>query len=149
MFFIQFLQVTLLGTSHKRIYSKNNIPCWILVYSREWPCRACPTTKYWMNWSKTIKNNTKECTLTNSFFLTKFGSIMKKLWRFYPKHLILTSFRTGHKYYFPRSVTPKIQRPTSWIFNHRYLDMFSHFHIHFRIWIIINKKLKRKWWDDL
>ena len=68
---------------------------------------------------------------------------------FYPKHLILTSFKTGHKPYFPQSVTPKTQRPTSWIFNHRYLDMFSHLNRNFRIWIIIEKTLYQKWWDDL
>jgi hypothetical protein len=31
--------------------------------------------------------NTKYCTITNIFGFTKFGSVMKKLRRFYPKHL--------------------------------------------------------------
>ena len=74
-------------------------------------------------------------------FFTKFGFVMKKLWHFYPKHLFLTSFRTSHKPYFPLSVTPKLQWPTSWIFYHRYLDMFSHFRSNFKIWIIIEKKI--------
>ena len=31
--------------------------------------------------------HTKNCTLTNTFGLTEFEFVMKKLWRFYPKHL--------------------------------------------------------------
>ena len=138
---MQFLQVALLGTSQKRRYSKNGIPWWIMAYSRERPCRVCPAQNiHWID-KKTIKKYTKSFTLTNTFCLTKFGSIMNNLWRFYPKHLILTSFNIGHKPYFPRSVTPKIQWPTRWIFYRKYLDMFCHFHSNFRIWIIIEKKL--------
>ena len=33
------------------------------------------------------KKNTKDCNLVNTIGLTEFGSVMKKLWRFYPKHL--------------------------------------------------------------
>ena len=72
---------------------------------------SVPHTKYLMNWYETIKKHTIDYTLTNTFGFNEFGSIMKKLWRFYPKHLVLTSFRTGHKPFFPHSVTPKIQRP--------------------------------------
>ena len=138
---MQFLQVELLGTSHKRSYSKNGMPCWILSYSRERSCRECPTQKKLMKWYETIKKPTKACTLTKTFCLTEFGSVMKKLWRFYPKHLILTSFGTSHKPYFPHSVTPKIEQPTNEIFNHRYLGMFSKWNNNFTVRIIIEKKL--------
>ena len=50
----------------------------------------------------TVTHNTTEFTLTNIFGLTELGSGMKKLWRFYPKHLFLTSFGTSHKPYFPQ-----------------------------------------------
>jgi hypothetical protein len=36
-------------------------------------------TKCLLNGSKNITQNTKYCTLTNTFSLTKFGSIMNKL----------------------------------------------------------------------
>ena len=38
-----------------------------------------PHTKYFLNRYENVTNNTKDCTLTNTFGLTKFGSIMKKL----------------------------------------------------------------------
>ena len=97
---MQFLQVSLLVTSQKRSYGKNGTPCWILAYSRERPCRACPT------------QNSTYCTLTNTFCFTKFEYVMNKLWHFYPKHLFYTSFRTSHKPYFPWSVSPNLKRPT-------------------------------------
>jgi hypothetical protein len=36
-------------------------------------------TKCLLNGSKNVTKHTKECTLTNTFGLTEFGSIMKKL----------------------------------------------------------------------
>ena len=36
-------------------------------------------TKYLMNWYETITKHTTDYTLTNTFGLTKFESIMKKL----------------------------------------------------------------------
>ena len=122
----------------KGVIAKMTYP--ILAYSREWTCGACPIWNIFFIDIKMVQN-ILDYTLTNTFGLIEFGSVMKKLWRFYPKHLILTSFRTRHKPYFPQSVTPKIQRPTSWFLKHRYLDMFSHFHRNFRIWIIIEKNL--------
>jgi hypothetical protein len=35
--------------------------------------------KYLLNRSENVTKNTTDCTLTNTFFLTKFGSVMKKL----------------------------------------------------------------------
>jgi hypothetical protein len=35
--------------------------------------------EYLLNQYETIKKNTTECTLTNTFFLTEFGSVMNKL----------------------------------------------------------------------
>ena len=40
--FMQLRQISLLGTFQKKSYRKNGIPCWIMAYSREWTCRACP-----------------------------------------------------------------------------------------------------------
>ena len=68
---------------------------------------------------------------------------------FLPKTLVFTTFRTSHKPYFPRSVSPKIQRATRLIFYHIYLDMFPRCHRNFTVWIILEKKLLWKWWDDL
>ena len=119
--------VTTWNLSEKKLYKKMTylVEFWLILES---DLVELSLTKYFLNWYETITKNTNAYILTNTFGLTEFGSVMKKLWRFYPKHLILTSFRTGHKPYFPQSVTPKIQRPTSWFLNHRYLDMFSHFH---------------------
>ena len=64
--------------------------------------QSLPRMEYLLNGSETMIKNNKYCTLTNTFCLTKFGSVMNKLRCFYPKHLILNSFRTGHKPYFPR-----------------------------------------------
>jgi hypothetical protein len=36
-------------------------------------------TKYLLNRSETMKKNTKDCTLRNTFFISEFGSVMKKL----------------------------------------------------------------------
>jgi hypothetical protein len=35
--------------------------------------------EYLLNRSETVTKNTKECTITNTFGLTEFGSVMKKL----------------------------------------------------------------------
>jgi hypothetical protein len=35
--------------------------------------------EYLLNRSKTITENTKDCNITNTIGLTKFGSVMKKL----------------------------------------------------------------------
>ena len=141
--------MSLIGTSQKSSYIKNGIPCWILAYSRERPCRACPTWNiFWID-MKLLKKITTNCNIKMTFGITEFGSVMKKLWHFYPKHLFFTSFRTSHKPYFPRSVTPKIQWPTRWIFYQKYLDMFPQWNSNFTVWIILKKQLLRKWWDDL
>jgi hypothetical protein len=81
--------------------------------------------KYFLYGFENGTKNTKDYTLTNTFGLTKFGSVMKKVQRFYPKHLFWTTFRTSHKPYFPWSVTPKIQRITSENLYQSYLNMFS------------------------
>jgi hypothetical protein len=36
-------------------------------------------TEYLLNGSENVTHNTKDCTLTNTFGLTKFGYVMKKL----------------------------------------------------------------------
>jgi hypothetical protein len=59
--------------------------------------------------SENSTKNTTYCNLTNTFGITKFGYVMKKLWHFYLKHMFYNSFRTSQKPYFPQSENPKIQ----------------------------------------
>ena len=50
-----------------------------MSYSREKPCRVCPTWNICLISLKNVTHNTTENTLTNTFGIIEFGSVMKKL----------------------------------------------------------------------
>ena len=146
---MEFLQVLLLETSQKTSYSKNGIPCWIMAYSRERPCRACPTQNIW--W---IDLKLLHCILKTITSPTQLVSLnLDMLWRSYDVFTRNTCFRIvlglATYHLFHRVKLQKHNDPQDEIFiTSTWICFLNNLHI-LQSESYKNFFLLWKWWDDL